>query len=124
MFKPTHVASKSWWVPSAYQIPLAVPLDSPDQYLEAIRGKVNRLLAGRSPEELGRILEDYLGPETGLVNPANRGEVLESILGHPRVLEMVKAGSPDEADVAEQPLAAIRDQDGLDLEGFLGELPV
>ena len=104
MFKPVIVANKSWWVPENHGRLLAVQIDQPQQYQQAIIDKMANLA-----EEWGGLeralasANNYLRQEgsTYLPIPEDVEQLVEFVIqNNSRIAEMVNEGDPEVANPA------------------------
>ena len=123
MFKPTIVANKSWWVPERNSQLLAVPIDQPEKYQQAVRWKMESLAQEWGLERAVMSANNYLKQDGALELPLAEDEeqlVELVLLNSSRIAEKVNAGDPAVSKPAEQKLAetAVKDQE-LNWEDFL-----
>ena len=106
MFKPVIVANKSWWVPENNGRLLAVQIDQPQEYQQAIISKMAKLA-----EEWGGLeralasANNYLRQEgsTYLPMPEDVEQLVEFVIqNNSRIAEMVNEGDPEVANPAPQ----------------------
>ena len=123
MFKPTIVANKSWWVPAKNSQLLAVPIDQPEAYQQAVRWKMQELAQNWGLERAVMSANNYLTQDGALELPPVEDEeqlVELVLLNSSRIAEKVNAGDPAVSKPAEPKLAEIaaKDQE-LNWEDFL-----
>ena len=123
MFKPTIIANKSWWVPEKNSQLLAVPIDQPEEYQQAVRWKMEALAQNWGLERALMSANNYLTQDGALELPPVEDEeqlVEMVLLNSSRIAEKVNAGDPAVSKPAEPKLAEIaaKDQD-LNWEDFL-----
>lgn len=117
--KLATVHGESWWVPDTHPIALAVPISMEQEYLPAIRDKLERLVRKVGVPRAMELMEGVgLEPE-----PTKSPErLVEQLLETMDVGSMVREGSPWMAQPADQATAAdaVETQAELRLEDFLG----
>jgi hypothetical protein len=123
MFKPVIVANKSWWVPENDSQLLAVQIDRPEKYQQAIRWKMARLAREWGLERALASANNYLQQDGALELPPVEDEeqLVQLVLeNNSRIMEMVNAGDPEVAKQAshKEALIAVEDQ-MLNWEDFL-----
>ena len=123
MFKPTIVANKSWWVPENDSQLLAVQIDRPEEYRQAIRWKMERLAKEWGLERAVMSANNYLMQDGALELPPVEDEeqLVKLVLENSsRIMEKVNEGNPAVSKPAEPKLAemAVKDQE-LNWEDFL-----
>jgi hypothetical protein len=104
VFKPVIVANKSWWVPENHGQLLAVQIDQPQQYQQAIISKMANLA-----EEWGGLeralasANNYLRQEgsTYLPMPEDVEQLVEFVIqNNSRIAEKINEGNPEVANPA------------------------
>ena len=123
MFKPTIIANKSWWVPEKNSQLLAVPIDQPEEYQQAVRWKMEELAQNWGLERAVMSANNYLTQDGALELPPVEDEeqlVELVLLNSSRIAEKVNEGDPAVSKPAEPKLAelAAKDQE-LNWEDFL-----
>jgi hypothetical protein len=124
VFKPVIVANKSWWVPENYGQLLAVQIDQPQQYQQAIVDKMAKLA-----EEWGGLeralasANNYLRQEgsTYLPKPENVEQLVEFVIqNNSRIAEKINEGDPEVANPAptEEAIYCVNNQE-MNWEDFL-----
>jgi hypothetical protein len=97
MFKPTIIANKSWWVPEKNSQLLAVPIDQPEAYQQAVRWKMEELAQKWGLERALMSANNYLTQDGALELPPVEDEeqlVELVLLNSSRIAEKVNAGGP------------------------------
>ncbi len=124
MFSPVQVANKSWWVPSENSQMLAVHLDNPANYQQAVEAKMESLILAIGLEPAAA-LTDYLLRQEGatyLPEVDSPDQLVSLVLENSlRIAEKIKEGHPDRAEPADKAdaLAMVELQEELGWEGFL-----
>ena len=123
MFKTVIFAGKSWWVPEKDSQLLAVQIDRPEKYQQAIRWKMETLAEGWGLERAVMSANNYLRQEGSLELPPVEDEeyLVQLVLeNNSRIAEKVNAGDSAVSKPAEPKLAemAAKDQE-LNWEDFL-----
>ena len=123
MFKTVIFDGKSWWVPERNSQLLAVQIDQPEEYQQAIRWKMERLAQEWGLERAVMSANNYLTQEGSLELPPVEDEeyLVQLVLeNNSRIMEKVNAGDPAVSKPAEPKLAelAAKDQE-LNWEDFL-----
>jgi hypothetical protein len=123
MFKQTIIAKKSWWVPEKNSQLLAVPIDQPEEYQQAVRWKMENLAQDWGLKRAVMSANNYLTQDGALELPPVEDEeqlVELVLLNSSRIAEKVNAGDPAVSKPAEPKLAelAAKDQE-LNWEDFL-----
>jgi hypothetical protein len=123
MFKPVIVAKKSWWVPERNSQLLAVQIDLPEEYQQAIRWKMERLVREWGLERAVMSANNYLKQDGALELPPvdDEEQLVQLVLeNNSRISEKINAGDPILAKPAAQKeaLIAVEDQK-LNWEDFL-----
>ena len=123
MFKPVIVANKSWWVPERNSQLLAVQIDRPEEYQQAIRWKMESLAEDWGLERALASANHYLRQEgaTYLPTPGDEEQLVQFVLEkNSRIMEKINAGDPTVAKPAapKRALIAVEDQK-LNWEDFL-----
>ena len=123
MFKPVIVANKSWWVPEKDSQLLAVQIDRPEEYQQAIRWKMERLAKEWGLERAVMSANNYLTQEGSLELPPVEDEeyLVQLVLeNNSRIMEKVNAGDPAVSKPAEPKEAKIAAEDQeMNWEDFL-----
>jgi hypothetical protein len=123
MFKPTIVANKSWWVPAKNSQLLAVQIDQPEEYQQAVRWKMEALAQEWGLERALMSANNYLTQDGSLElpQPEDEEQLVELVLlNSSRLAEKVNEGDlavSKPAEPKEAELAA-KDQE-LNWEDFL-----
>jgi hypothetical protein len=97
MFKPVIVANKSWWVPERNSQLLAVQIDLPEEYQQAVRWKMERLAEEWGLERALESANHYLRQDgaTYLPTPGDEEQLVQFVLeNNSRIQEKVNAGNP------------------------------
>ena len=123
MFKQTIVANKSWWVPEKNSQLLAVQINQPEEYQQAIRWKMEALAQEWGLQGAIESANNYLKQDGALELPVVEDEELlvQLVLeNNSRIAEKVNAGDPAVSKPAEPELAkiAVEDQE-MNWEDFL-----
>jgi hypothetical protein len=123
MFKPVIVANKSWWVPERNSQLLAVQIDLPEEYQQAIRWKMESLAEEWGLERALESANHYLQQDGALAlpQPADEEQLVQFVLeNNSRIQEKVNAGDPAVSKPAdpEDAKLAVKDQE-LNWEDFL-----
>ena len=103
MFKPVIVANKSWWVPEKNGHLLAVQIDQPEEYQQAIVLKMAKLAEELGLEQALEVANWYLRQEgsTYLPNPEDEEQLVEFVIqNNSRIAEKIQAGDPEVAQPA------------------------
>ena len=123
MFKPVIIAKKSWWVPASHSQKLAVEISRPEEYEQAIRWKMEKLVEAQGLEAAYKTANQINRGDGGrpLEPPYNSEHLVNQMLENSRVLEMVNWGSPEKAESAskEDAMFAVKNQAGLNWGDFL-----
>ena len=123
MFKTVIFDGKSWWVPERNSQLLAVQIDQPEEYQQAIRWKMERLAQEWGLERAVESANNYLKQDGALELPPVEDEeflVELVLLNNSRIAEKVNAGDPAVSKPAEPKEAkmSVEDQE-LNWEDFL-----
>ena len=123
MFKTVIFDGKSWWVPEKDIQLLAVQIDRPEEYEQAIRWKMERLAQEWGLERAVMSANNYLKQEGSLELPPVEDEeyLVQLVLeNNSRIMEKVNAGDPEVSKPADPKEAEIwvKDQE-LNWEDFL-----
>ena len=123
MFKPVIVANKSWWVPERNSQLLAVEIERPEEYRQAIRWKMQTLAKEWGMQAALESANNYLKQDGALELPPVEDEeflVELVLLNNSRIAEKVNEGDPAVSKPAEPKLAkmAVEDQE-MNWEDFL-----
>jgi hypothetical protein len=123
MFKPVIVAKKSWWVPEKNSQLLAVQIDRPEEYQQAIRWKMESLAEEWGLERALASANNYLQQDGALAlpQPGDEEQLVQLVLeNNSRISEKINEGDPTVAKPAAQKraLIAVEDQK-LNWEDFL-----
>ena len=122
MFKPVIVANKSWWVPERNSQLLAVEIERPEEYRQAIRWKMETLAQEWGLSQAVESANNYLRQDGGLKLPRVEDEemLVQLVLENSRIAEKVNAGDPAVSKPADPKTAKIvvEDQE-LNWEDFL-----
>ena len=123
MFKPVIVAKKSWWVPERNSQLLAVQINLPEEYQQAVRWKMESLAEKFGLERALASANQYLREDGGLELPPPEDEeqLVQFVLeNNSRIQEKVNAGDPAVSKPAdpEDAKLAVKDQE-LNWEDFL-----
>ncbi len=97
MFKPVIVAKKSWWVPERNSQLLAVQIDLPEEYQQAVRWKMERLAREWGLERALASANHYLRQEgaTYLPTPEDEEQLVQFVLeNNSRIMEKINEGDP------------------------------
>jgi hypothetical protein len=110
MFKPVIVANKSWWVPERNSQLLAVEIERPEEYRQAIRWKMQTLAKEWGMQAALESANNYLTQDGALELPpvADEELLVQLVLENSsRIQEKVNAGDPAVSKPAEQKQAKI-----------------
>ena len=122
MFKTVIFDGKSWWVPERNSQLLAVEIERPEEYRQAIRWKMETLAEEWGLQAALESANNYLTQDGGLELPHEVDEELlvQLVLENSRIAEKVNAGDPAVSKPAPPELAkmALEDQE-LNWEDFL-----
>jgi len=123
MFKLLTVNGQSWWVPENESQLLAVQIDRPEDYQQAIRWKMESLAQEWGLERALASANHYLRQEgaTYLPTPGDEEQLVHFVLeNNSRIMEIVNAGDPAVAKPAatEEAKFAVENQE-LNWEDFL-----
>ena len=123
MFKTVIFDGKSWWVPEKDSQLLAVQIDRPEEYEQAIRWKMERLAQEWGLERAVMSANNYLKQEGSLELPPVEDEeyLVQLVLeNNSRIMEKVNAGAPAVSKPADPKEAeiSVKDQE-LNWEDFL-----
>ena len=123
MFNLLTVNGQSWWVPENESQLLAVQIDRPEDYQQAIRWKMESLAQEWGLERALASANHYLRQEgaTYLPTPGDEEQLVQLVLeNNSRIMEMVNAGDPAVAKPAdtEEAKFAVENQE-LNWEDFL-----
>jgi hypothetical protein len=123
MFKTLIFEGRSWWVPERNSQLLAVQIERPEEYRQAIRWKMEKLAVEWGLEAAVESANNYLGQEGALELPLVEDEELlvQLVLeNNSRIIEKVNAGDPAVSKPATPELAriAVEDQE-INWEDFL-----
>ncbi len=123
MFKTVNFEGKSWWVPAKNSQLLAVQIDQPEEYQQAVRWKMEALAQEWGLERAVTSANNYLTQDGSLeLPPVEDVEFLVELvlLNNSRIAEKVNAGDPAVSKPADPKEAQIwaKDQD-LNWEDFL-----
>lgn len=105
MFKPVIVAKKSWWVPANDGLKLAVQIDRPEQYQEAVLWKMERLVQAMGLEPATALADRMLRQDgaPALEPTYNPEHLVEQVLENSLDLRcMIREGSPVMAQAQEE----------------------
>ena len=124
MFKPVIVAKKSWWVPERNSDLLAVQINQPEEYQQAVRWKMETLAQEWGLDRALASANQYLREDGGLElpQPEDEEQLVQFVLeNNSRLLEMVSEGDPSVSKPADPKLARItvRHHQSLNWEDFL-----
>lgn len=125
-FKPVKIAGKSWWVPKVHSAELAVPLENPVLYRQAIRAKMVELIRKEGlAEARARVADILAGDHINLDDPLEDSPeqlVREILEKSPATSMKVWEGDPAASEPASLADAtqAVADQADLDLVDLLG----
>ena len=114
MFKPVIVANKSWWVPERNSQLLAVEIERPEEYRQAIRWKMEKLAKEWGLQAAVESANNYLKQDGALELPPVEDEeqlVELVLLNSSRIAEKVNAGDPAVSKPAEPKLAELAAKD-------------
>jgi|GEM_PF-2298276 len=103
VFKAVIVANKSWWVPEENGQLLAVQINHPEEYKQAILDKMAKLAEEWGLERAVISANNYLRQEgaTYLPNPANEEQLVEFVIqNNSRIAEKIYAGDPEVSNPA------------------------
>ena len=122
MFKTVIFDGKSWLVPERNSQLLAVEIERPEEYRQAIRWKMQRLAKEWGMQAALESANNYLTQDGGLELPHEVDEELlvQFVLEYSRIAEKVNAGDPAVSKPAEPKEAkmSVEDQE-LNWEDFL-----
>ena len=122
MFKPVIVAKKSWWVPERNSQLLAVEIERPEEYRQAIRWKMETLAEEWGLQAAVESANNYLMQDGALKLPRVEDEevLVQLVLENSRIAEKVNAGDPAVSKPADPKTAKIvvEDQE-MNWEDFL-----
>ena len=122
MFKPVIVANKSWWVPERNSQLLAVEIERPEEYRQAIRLKMETLAEKWGLSQAVESANNYLMQDGALKLPRVEDEevLVQLVLENSRIAEKVNAGDPAVSKPADPKTAKIvvEDQE-MNWEDFL-----
>jgi hypothetical protein len=122
MFKTVIFDGKSWWVPERNSQLLAVEIERPEEYRQAIRWKMQTLAKEWGMQAALESANNYLTQDGGLELPpvADEELLVQLVLENSRIAEKVNAGDPAVSKPAEPELAkiAVEDQE-MNWEDFL-----
>ena len=123
MFRPIIFQNKSWWVPEGNSQLLAVQIDLPEEYHQAVIWKMAKLAEEWGFERALASANHYLQQDGGLTlpQPSDEEQLVEFVLqNNSRIAEMVYQGSPEESNPASPKSARIAVEDQkLNWEDFL-----
>jgi len=125
MFKPTVIQKRSWWVPCVHPLALAVPLDDPARYREAVQEKVEKLVRVTPLAEAQRLVGMYCGPTASVMGKESLDEVKVSLLQYPGMNNLLAAGDPARVEPLEAEYVdeVVKAQADLRLEDVLEAMP-
>jgi hypothetical protein len=117
------VANKSWWVPERNSQLLAVQIDLPEEYQQAVRWKMETLAEEWGLEKALASANNYLKQDGALElqQPADEEQLVQMVLENSsRILEKINEGDPIVARPAapKEALIAVEDQK-MNWEDFL-----
>jgi hypothetical protein len=123
MFKPVIVANKSWWVPERNSQLLAVEIERPEEYQQAVRWKMETLAEELGLERALYLANHYLrqAGATYLPNPEDEEQLVQFVLENSsRIQEKINAGDPEVSKPADPKTAkmVVEDQE-MSWEDFL-----
>ena len=123
MFKTVIFEGKSWWVPKRNSQLLAVQIDLPEGYQQAVRWKMERLAEAWGLERALSSANHFLRQDgaTYLPTPGDEEQLVQFVLeNNSRISEMVNEGDPAVAMPADPEEAefTVENQD-LNWEDFL-----
>ena len=122
MFKTVIFDGKSWWVPERNSQLLAVEIERPEEYRQAIRWKMETLAEKWGLQAAVESANNYLRQDGGLKLPRVEDEELlvQLVLENSRIAEKVNAGDPAVSKPADPKTAKIvvEDQE-MNWEDFL-----
>jgi hypothetical protein len=123
MFKTVIFEGKSWWVPKRNSQLLAVQIDLPEEYQQAVRWKMESLAEEWGLERALASANNYLQQDGALAlpQPADEEQLVQFVLeNNSRISEMVNEGDPAVAKPADPEEAefTVENQD-LNWEDFL-----
>ena len=123
MFRPIIFQNKSWWVPEGNSQLLAVQIDQPEEYHQAVIWKMAKLAEEWGFERALASANHYLQQDGGLPlpQPSDEEQLVEFILqSNSRLAEMVNWNSPEMSESATPESArwALEDQQ-INWEDFL-----
>ena len=122
-FKTVTVKGKQWWVPERNSQLLAVQIDLPEEYQQAIRWKMESLAEEWGLERAVMSANNYLKQDGALeLPPVDDEELLVQLVleNNSRIMEMINAGDPEVAKPASHKEALISVEDQmLNWEDFL-----
>jgi hypothetical protein len=98
VFKTVIVANKSWWVPEEDGHLLAVQIDQPEQYQQAIIWKMAKLAQEWGFERALESANIYLRQEGSLTlpNPEDEEQLVKFVIqNNSRIAEKIQAGDPE-----------------------------
>ena len=122
MFKTVIFDGKSWWVPERNSQLLAVEIERPEEYRQAIRWKMETLAEKWGLQAAVESANNYLRQDGGLKLPRVEDEehLVQLVLENSRIAEKVNAGDPAVSKPADPKTAKIvvEDQE-MNWEDFL-----
>ena len=122
MFKTVIFDGKSWWVPERNSQLLAVEIERPEEYRQAIRWKMETLAEEWGLQAAVESANNYLTQDGALKLPLVEDEevLVQLVLENSRIAEKVNAGDPAVSKPAEpkQAKMAVEDQE-MNWEDFL-----
>ena len=123
MFKTVIFDGKSWWVPERNSQLLAVEIERPEEYQQAVRWKMETLAEELGLERALDLASHYLRQAGAiyLPNPEDVEQLVQFVLENSsRILEKINEGDPAVAKPAAQKeaLIAVEDQK-MNWEDFL-----
>jgi hypothetical protein len=104
MFKPVIVANKSWWVPEKRSLMLAVRLDNPEDYHQAILWKMETLVDELGLAKAIKVADKILRQEGALALDQiyNAEHLVTQVLENSlRIGMAIKEGDPEIAQPAD-----------------------
>jgi hypothetical protein len=104
MFKPVTVANKSWWVPEKRSLMLAVRLDNPEDYHQAILWKMETLVDELGLAKAIKVADKILRQEGALALDQiyNAEHLVTQVLENSlRIGMAIKEGDPEIAQPAD-----------------------